>query len=399
MRKILKYTKVVISTLLVFLLSGCVKLNVDLQVSPNDMVSGNAILALSDALAGLADSESEVFGEEVFSEGDGVRQVPYSEGGFTGTQIFFESVPIEIFSQDSAEDDFIRIVRDGDNLITSGNFSSEEELGQDESNVLGEDFLEEILSSSDVSVSITYPGKILETNGTVNGNTITWKPTLGAENEISAIVYAPKGLSGWIWWVLASLGAAALIGLISFLIIRSRKISTSAKFTEKEFDSVDAISGDTPRPIFSYQILHRFYQREYFDLKLTNDTITYTFLRSNGTPTTSAVHVPISEITDAAVLEKQRGLGIRIIHQGGVELLPAKGFQAKTLVGTLKSLIKGSQLEQNPEDSQEKSKSGGSASVSVSLEEDLRSLKRLLEEQIISEDEFVELKRKRISRA
>jgi hypothetical protein len=357
------------------------------------------IFALSDALAGLADPGSEVFGEEVFSEGDGVRQVPYSEGGFTGTQIFFQSVPIEIFSQDSAEDDFIRIVRDGDNLITSGNFSSEEELGQDESNVLGEDFLEEILSSADLSVSITYPGKILETNGTISGNTITWNPKLGAENEISAIVYAPKGLSGWIWWVLASLGAAALIGFISFLIIRSRKSSTSANFTEKEFDSEDATSGDTPRPIFSYQILYRFYPREYFDLRLTNHTLTYTFLRANGAPTTSAVHVPISEITDAAVLEKQGGLGIRIIHQGGVELLPAKGFQAKTLVGTLMSLIKSSQMEQNPEDSQKKSRSGGAASVSVSLEEDLRSLKRLLEEQIISEDEFIELKRKRISRA
>lgn len=395
----MKYTKVVISTLLVFLLSGCVKLNVDLQVSSNDQVSGSMIIALSDALAGFADSESEAFGEEVFSEGDGIRQEPYSEGGFTGTQIFFQSVPLDIFSQNSSSDDFIKIVRDGDNLITSGNFSSEEDFGEDESNVLGEDFFEEILSSSDVSISITYPGKILETNGIINGNTITWKPKFGSKNEISSIVYAPKGIFGGIWWILLSLGVAALLGLSGFLIIRSRRSSSSEKPTTKEFDPMNAISGEATRPTFSYQILYRIYPREYFDLRLASDTLTYTFLRSNGTPTTSAVHIPISEITAAAVLEKQEGLGIRIIHLGGVELLPAKRSQAKTLVEAIKLLINSSKPGQDLVDFQEKSWSDGSVSVGVSLEEDLRSLKRLLEEQIISEEEFVELKRKRISRA
>lgn len=395
----MKYTKVVISTLLVFLLSGCVKLNVDLQVSSNDQVSGSMIIALSDALAGFADSESEAFGEEVFSEGDGIRQEPYSEGGFTGTQIFFQSVPLDIFSQNSSSDDFIKIVRDGDNLITSGNFSSEEDFGEDESNVLGEDFFEEILSSSDVSISITYPGKILETNGIINGNTITWKPKFGSKNEISSIVYAPKGIFGGIWWILLSLGVAALLGLSGFLIIRSRRSSSSEKPTTKEFDPMNAISGEATLPTFSYQILYRIYPREYFDLRLASDTLTYTFLRSNGTPTTSTVHIPISEITAAAVLEKQEGLGIRIIHLGGVELLPAKRSQAKTLVEAIKLLINSSKPGQDLVDFQEKSWSDGSVSVGVSLEEDLRSLKRLLEEQIISEEEFVELKRKRISRA
>lgn len=235
MRKILKYTKVVISTLLVFLLSGCVKLNVDLQVSPNDMVSGNAILALSDALAGLADSESEVFGEGVFSEGNGIRQVPYSEGGFTGTQIFFQSVPIEIFSQNNAEDDFIRIVRDGDNLITSGNFNlGDDDSTQDETNFLGEDFLEEILSSTDISVSITYPGEILETNGTISGNTITWKPEFGSENEISATVKSPKPSPFFQYLII---GIVVLILISALVVILRKRTKARTELSSKDSDT------------------------------------------------------------------------------------------------------------------------------------------------------------------
>lgn len=213
------YVKMLIFTLAAFLLSGCVKLNIDLQVSTNDTVSGDAIIALSDALAGLADTNSETFGEGLYSEGDGIRQIAYSEGGFTGTQIFFQGVPLEIFSQNSSEDDFIKIVRDGDNLITTGNFNlADEGVNQDDAEVLGGDFIEEIFSSADISISISYPGEIIETNGNVEGNTITWSPEYGSKNEIRAVVKAPQTPPLLQYFVIGTI--AITLFLISVFVIR-----------------------------------------------------------------------------------------------------------------------------------------------------------------------------------
>lgn len=221
------YAKILIFGLSALLLSGCVKLNIDLQVSANDTVSGNAIIALSDALAGLAETDSENFGEGLYSEGDGIRQIPYSEGGFTGTQIFFQGVPLEIFSQSNSEDDFIKIVRQGDNLVTSGSFDlGDDGINSDDADVLGGDFIEGILSSSDISISISYPGEIIETNGKIEGNTVTWFPEFGSKNEIRAIVKAPQ-TSPFLQYFVIGIIVITLI-LISFFVIRknSKKRAT-----------------------------------------------------------------------------------------------------------------------------------------------------------------------------
>jgi hypothetical protein len=54
--------------LITFLISGCVRINIDLKVSVNDRISGSAIIALSDALTGLAETGEDTVGDGVFTE-------------------------------------------------------------------------------------------------------------------------------------------------------------------------------------------------------------------------------------------------------------------------------------------------------------------------------------------
>jgi hypothetical protein len=196
-------------------------MNIDLKVSANDRISGNIIIALSDALAGLAETDGESVGDGIFLESEGIRQVTYKRDGYTGNQIFFESVPLEVFSENGSEDDFLNIAREGDNLITSGNFDlGGQEFSEDDLNFFGADFAANLLSSSDISISITYPGEIIETNGQVNGNTITWRPEYGEENEIRAIVRSPEPSSVLQY---ALIGAVILIVLaVVFGVFRKR---------------------------------------------------------------------------------------------------------------------------------------------------------------------------------
>jgi hypothetical protein len=154
--------------------------------------------------------------------------VPYKKDGFEGSQIFFESVPLEVFSESNAQDDFLSIVRVGDNLITSGSFDLGGEGGNEaELNFFGADFAENLLASADVSISVTYPGEIINTNGQVNGNTITWRPEYGSKNEINAVVRAPEPSS---LLQFALIGIVILIALILiFIIFRKQNSGNMSK--------------------------------------------------------------------------------------------------------------------------------------------------------------------------
>ena len=97
----------------------------------------------------------------------------------------------------------------------------------DESNPFAESMLGGVASTAEMSISITYPGEILETNGVVDGQTVTWSPTFGKVTALDAIVKAP--LTNYVPGLVGG-GIAVLViaGLVTLLVLRRKRMAAAA---------------------------------------------------------------------------------------------------------------------------------------------------------------------------
>ena len=53
-----------------------------------------------------------------------------------------------------------------------------------------EDQITEAFDTAELRIAITFPGEVLETNGQVEGTTVTWEPVFGERNVLSAVASA-----------------------------------------------------------------------------------------------------------------------------------------------------------------------------------------------------------------
>lgn len=392
-----------LSLLLVpFLLTGCFKFTMDLEVSEQDTISGDVVVALSKELQALAQDSGGGEPTDAFSGLSGVEVTEFDDGTFVGQQYSFSGLPIEELSLDD-DASALSIKRIGDNLVVSGTLSFEDETADPaQADDLG--FGQAFFDSADLRVAIKFPGEIRETNGTIDEetNTITWIPKYGEANEISAVVYSPRGVPLWVWWALGGVGGALVVAaLVVLLVKRSSRASRLDVGSLGSASDPGSVPNTGERPVFSYRVVSRFFPRETFDLKLFNDRLEYGFVSADGSLSAERGSILLCDISDAAVLEGKAGLGARVTHSGGVALIPARMADARMLVGTVQSLIA------PPEPGAPATRTSakvlrepGAVSLarSGSLEDDLRALKRLFDDGILTSAEFADLKKKRIEK-
>ena len=172
--------------LLAVLLTGCIKLNVDFDVSSDNTVSGTMVFAFSKQLLQLTgQSAQELIGSSapIPSSVPGVSAKPYDDGEFVGEEFTFDGVPLTQFNADDPES--LSIVRHGDTFTVSGVLDLSGGAGASgaTSSIPG---INQALGGADIRISITFPGSVTETNGTVDGTTVTWKPQVGQRLELRA---------------------------------------------------------------------------------------------------------------------------------------------------------------------------------------------------------------------
>ncbi len=233
MGEILRFVKVVATALTLALatlaLSGCMKFTVDLAVNPGDTVSGSVIVGLAKELEKLGDTATATGKtENLFPAGSGVTTKKFDDGKFFGTEYDFENVPLAVFNDGKSDTSSLHIERDGDFLIVSGalDFS-----GDGSTDLSSNPFGQQLMSTVDMSVSITVPGKIIETTGTVEGQKITWIPEYGKKNPISARVESPLA-PPFPWLVVISVGGALIVAAIVIsviIVLRKRKMTQKAE--------------------------------------------------------------------------------------------------------------------------------------------------------------------------
>jgi hypothetical protein len=216
------------SLAIALLLSGCFKVNMNLDVAADDTVSGTAVIAVDESLLELSgQSVDDLFADMDLSElPAGSSAEPYREDGFVGQQVTFDSVPLSEFAGSgalSATGEDLSIVREGDEFRVSGAFDmSGEEF-------TGTEVPQEFLENFEFTIAITFPGKVVSATGDIDGNTVTWEPTIGENTRIEAVASAiPSSSSPILLIVLVALGALVLGAVVFFLTHRKPALAPTA---------------------------------------------------------------------------------------------------------------------------------------------------------------------------
>ena len=220
--------RVVGAVLLALLLTGCIKLNVDLNVSSSNTVDGTMIFAFSKQLLAITGQSADQLLQSsapLPTDVPGLSTKPYEDDKFAGEEFTFEGVPLEKFNGTGEED--LRIERQGDVFEVSGVLDLSSAGGA--SGITGPsglgDAVNQAFSTADIRISITFPGAVTRSNGEVDGNTVTWRPKLGQRLELQATAKATGGgsSSSTILLIVIAVAAVAVIVVVAFLLARRSK--------------------------------------------------------------------------------------------------------------------------------------------------------------------------------
>lgn len=231
---------------LTLLLAGCLKLDMALTISPDDTVDGEMVFAVNKELLELTgQSVDDLLGDTAVPDDvPGATQEPYEDDRFVGTRVVFEDVALEDM-QEGSDPDSLSIERRGDTYEVNGVMDLTADDAELEGNPF-EDQLTEAFDTAELRIAITFPGEVLETNGQVDGTTVTWEPVFGERTELQAVASASgdgaegdpgdvgdegteaaggseedgSGPSAWLYAILGLVVVGVVVGL--FLMMRRR---------------------------------------------------------------------------------------------------------------------------------------------------------------------------------
>jgi hypothetical protein len=194
-------------------LTSCIRVNMDIELD-DGMASGEMVLAVSQELLDMAGGEPA----DLFAETDvpaGATVEPYEDDGYVGQRYIFDDAELSEFS-----DQQFSITYDEE----SGRYevNGTMDFGAEDLTELPGDMAELAAETFDVSISVTFPGEVIDNNGDLDGQTVTWRPGFDNVTEMHAV--AEEGSSGVpVWgWVTLGILAAALLGGLVFIAGRRR---------------------------------------------------------------------------------------------------------------------------------------------------------------------------------
>ena len=231
---------------LAVLLTGCIKLNVDLGINADDTVNGAVVLGVQKELLELTGQSAEdLLGDAdlIPTGATGVVVEPFEDDEFVGQQIIFEDLPIAEFNSGAlgasgatgisgatGAGDNLNIAREGETFVVTGALDLSSGLSGATGPFAGTGGAQ-LFENADIQISITFPGEVVQANGEVDGNTVTYVPEFGERLEINATGSAIDngqaadvvgGSDSFLPLLLIIAGVAVVLLVIIFLVVRSR---------------------------------------------------------------------------------------------------------------------------------------------------------------------------------
>lgn len=216
--------RIAVASVAVLSLTGCIKLDMNLDVQADNTVDGTMVFAVSKQLSELPGFNADDLGGPLESPAAGkVTSKPYDDGTWVGTEMQFTDVPLAEFGNAEGGDD-LTITRVGDQFKVSGSL----DMSGDDTATPTEGFDPAALGgSAEIRIRLTFPGEVVSANGTVDGNSVTWTPKFGETLDIAAVANAEPSGSSTTWLLVGGL----LVGLLvvgGFLVATMRRRESAA---------------------------------------------------------------------------------------------------------------------------------------------------------------------------
>ena len=216
-------------------LAGCFRVNMNVDVTPENTVSGTAVIAVDESLLELSGQSAD----QLFKDMDlsdlpaGATMDRYQEDGFVGQTITFDEVPLAEFTGNNTlsgagggSGDELNIVRRGDEFHVTGAF----DMSGPE--FTGTEVPEQFLESFEFKISITFPGEVKSATGAIDGNTVTWEPTFGENTRVEAVASAIPSASSPLLMILLIAAGALILGAIAFMLTHRKTSAPATGWTE-----------------------------------------------------------------------------------------------------------------------------------------------------------------------
>lgn len=239
MRRIISVLFTVVALLV---LTGCFKIDMTFDIKPDDTVNGSLIFAFDEEMQELMESEgedvSDTFEEEKLPKGATVEE--YNKDGKVGQLVTFKDTPLEELNEffndaDDEGNEFSFVHKDGKyefkgNFDATGGDDGLDDLTDgDDAEGTDEDFgagleamMKKMLEDAEFTVSVTFPGKITDTNGKVSGKTVTWDLDVTAPASMNAT--AEEGSGGGFPVIPVVIGVVVLLAIAGggFMLMRRK---------------------------------------------------------------------------------------------------------------------------------------------------------------------------------
>jgi phosphatidylinositol mannoside-binding LppM-like protein len=248
-RRLRTATRIGAFAALALLLSGCIKLNMNLGINDDNTVSGTIQFGVDKQLLELSGQNAEdlLGGDSPFpSNAPGVTVKPFDDGEFAGQEFTFEAVPLEEFNSGgfagatglsgvsgvTGSSDALNIQRQGDTFVVTGALDLSSGLSGATGPFAGSGGAD-LFKTAEIKLAFTFPGAVQSApGGQIDGNTVTYTPKFGERLEINATgsavdngqaqdVTGGGGGSNLLLYII--IGAAVVVLLVVlFLVLRGR---------------------------------------------------------------------------------------------------------------------------------------------------------------------------------
>lgn len=220
--------RAVAAAFLVLSLSGCVKLDIALTVKSDDRVTGTVISGLSNEAVRQLGGETEVrrqISTNLLRSGipAEIKVENYSDSEFVGIKLSATDVALAELRTISLAGRTADVIKhEGEKFIVDTVIPLKQGF---------EGVPAALANTADIKIKITFPGKVLSTNGELSGTTVTWIGRIGEDlvlkaesEETGAELVSDSGGSNLVP-ILLGLGALAAAGLGGFYLYNRRRRS------------------------------------------------------------------------------------------------------------------------------------------------------------------------------
>jgi hypothetical protein len=210
--------------------SGCVRLDLGLEIRPDDTVGGEFTAAWSRDFIeqaeaqGLDRAELDAFQDALLEGVPGGERTVFDEGGFVGETATFTDRPLSDFAEFGGDEwGYLRIDHQGREYNLEGYWD-----------LRAAGFIDpESFANAQILISVNFPASVTDHNGELDGRTVTWTMVPGQEYGMRATAVENNGWAFLMAGIASVVVVAGLLWLAQWRALRKHSVGERRYFAHK----------------------------------------------------------------------------------------------------------------------------------------------------------------------